>query len=253
MGAPFTVCSWRAFATKTMYVLAIDTSHEIGSATFDAPDGTVDLLKFGEERSHLTEMDAALTSCVEVQEKTLDDVDRIALVVGPGSFTGIRIAMAWAKGLYAARPRDVVTMNGLELLGLAGTKYHGRVAAMIDARKDEIYAALYETNDAAGDRPSVNCLIEPCAVAAAKFADGLDRVPTLFVGTGATRYRREITDVLGLDAIYEDKLDDEPSTALLAALARDLEPLDADAVLALEPLYIRPSDAKLRPLKKIGP
>jgi len=236
-----------------MYVLGIDTSHDVGGTAVDIPGGAIESLRFGREQSHLTEMDAAVGAVCESAEVGLDEIDRIALVVGPGSFTGVRIAMAWAKGIYAARPRDLVTMNGLELLALGAIGFHGRVAALIDARKDEVYAALYETASAGGDGPAVRCLIEPVAMAPTAFAEKLERTGTLFVGTGAARYRREIAAVLGFDAIYDERADDIPPVPVLTQIARRLEPLSEAEVLGLEPFYIRPSDAKLRPLKRIGP
>lgn len=236
-----------------MYVLGIDTSHDVGSTAVDVPGGTVESLRFGREQSHLTEMDAAVGAVCEAAEIELDRIDRIALVVGPGSFTGLRIAMAWAKGIYAARPRDVVTMNGLQLLALGAVGFHGRVAALIDARKNEVYGALYETESAGGDKPAVRCLVEPVAVDPKAFVSRLERTGTLFVGSGAERYRREIHDVLGFDAIFDERADNLPPMPVFTQLARGLDPLSENEVLALEPMYIRASDAKLRPLKKIRP
>ncbi len=117
-------------------------------------------------------------------------LDRVAIVTGPGSFTGLRIGMAFVKGLYAALGCDLVTMTSLELLSRQALAAGLPVAAMIDARKDEVYAALLR-------QPDGRETISPRAVAPAAFLAALPAGGAVFIGSGALRYRDLVTGVFG--------------------------------------------------------
>ncbi len=128
-----------------------------------------------------------------------------------------------------------------------------RVCAMIDARKDEVYAALYVADgryDLKGRAvPRVRAEVGALAVSPLEFLTSLEFCPTLFVGSGARRYRDMVRERFGDRAVFGDE--DRPSTVLLGRVAPALECLPAEQIPGLEPFYIRPSGAVLNPLRKI--
>lgn len=81
----------------------------------------------------------------------LDDLDAIAVSTGPGSFTGLRIAIATAKGLAFARGPELVGVPTLAALARAARGAGGPVAALLDARRGELYAAVWGSADAEGE------------------------------------------------------------------------------------------------------
>jgi tRNA A37 threonylcarbamoyladenosine modification protein TsaB len=116
---------------------------------------------------------------------------------------------------------------------------------MIDARKDEVYAAYYGEDGREE--------IAPRAVAPAGFLAGLPARDTVFIGSGALRYRDLVAGVFGRRATIPGETDHAPDVELLCRAAEDLTPLTRDEVVALEPCYIRPSDIKLKPLRSVRP
>jgi tRNA threonylcarbamoyladenosine biosynthesis protein TsaB len=235
-------------------IMAIDTSHREGSVAVRLGQAEPVHCRFGTARSHLAEIGEAVALLLREVGVPLGDVDRVALVIGPGSFTGLRIGLAYVKGLYAALAMDVVTTSSLELLAMSSLVEHDTVCAMIDARKSEVYAAVYQRKVGptrlgygeprlVGDRPR--------AVAPDQFLASLEVRPMVFVGSGAARFRASIKRVFGDDASFESEAFNQPSAAVLCRAGRVLAPLGRDEILRLEPFYIRPSDAKLSSLGHI--
>jgi tRNA threonylcarbamoyladenosine biosynthesis protein TsaB len=277
-----------------MVVLAVDTSHPEGSVAL-AVDGVVEgQTRFGATSSHLVELGACVDRLLRDRKLAIADVARVALVEGPGSFTGLRVGMAYVKGIAAALDVEVVTMGTLELLAMpllrpvdaagdeaaeeaSATKATGwaervRICPMVDARKGEVYAAVYEwgggdlgatseegrkgrvgPSGAATDDMSnatLTALVEPRAQSPETFIEAAQRFRPLFLGTGANRYRRLVESVAGPGRVAPAEAA-IPSTNYLGRIAHRLKPLSREAVRSLEPFYLRPSDAVLKRLKPI--
>jgi len=246
-----------------MRILAIDTSSQGGSVAVSADGGPAEIVRLHEPSSHLVDLGKAVCAALAAAGTAVEKLDRVAIVTGPGSFTGLRVGMAYVKGLYAARGLDVVAMTSLELLARQVAGGGLPVAPMIDARKNEVYAALYAasakqepSHPAAEALPGVvlqeTVPVEkaaPCVVAPETFLSSLPRQETTFVGSGAVRYRDVVERAFGTRARFVSH--NEPDTQLFCRLAGILPPLDSEDVVALEPFYVRPSDVKLKPLKGV--
>jgi tRNA threonylcarbamoyladenosine biosynthesis protein TsaB len=231
-----------------MTILAIDTSHPTGSVSVQVGDSDPVTLLFGTASSHLVEMGHAVSKLLDTEGLQPEAIERIALVIGPGSFTGLRIGLAYAKGLYAALGAEMVTMASLELLAVPVLAQSDAVCAMIDARKSEVYAAIYRRGRS-GTR--LTTVIEPHAVAPSKLLTSLDGRPMVFVGSGAVRFRAVIEKALGDTAGFAEARYNQPSTAVLCRVGAELPALGREDVSVLEPYYIRPSDAKSKPLRRV--
>ncbi len=236
-----------------MKILAVDTSQPVGSVALSSDGDHVGSVRLGSSESHLVELGRSIDGLLKTGGIAITSIDRVAVVTGPGSFTGLRIGMAYVKGLHAALRMDLVGITSLELLARQMGSVGKSVVPMIDARKDEVYVSYYESREGTGEAADRGSRLEekiPArAVAPAEFIAGLDVRPTVFVGSGAVRYAGEIEKVFGEFAAGPADGKHEPDTALLCCIAAELEPLDPDAIEALEPFYVRPTDAKLKPLK----
>jgi len=157
-------------------------------------------------------------------------LDRIGVTVGPGSFTGLRVGMAFAQGLGAALDRPVVGVSTLDALA-ASIEPSGLVAAVIDARRGQVYARLFRDGVALGEAGALS--LETAADRILEAAAGSR--PTL-VGTGAGVLSETFPDRLadvGLKPLAA------PTPDALARLA-----ITADPAVALpRPLYLRAPDA----------
>lgn len=237
-----------------MVVLAIDTSHAVGGVALGHDNDVLGSLEFGQASSHLVELGRSVDRLLGDHNLTIDRVERIALVEGPGSFTGLRVGLAFVKGLYAGLDVDVVTIGTLELLALPHLGVRSYICPMIDARKQEVYAAIYRAGEAGGTAGAqiAETVIEPRVQAPEAFLDDAKEFSPLFVGSGAVSYRTLIADVCGEDSIAFDQAA-SPSVDYLCRIAPRIKPLADSEIYSLEPLYIRASEAELKRLKPIDP
>ncbi|MFQ5696817.1 MAG: tRNA (adenosine(37)-N6)-threonylcarbamoyltransferase complex dimerization subunit type 1 TsaB [Myxococcota bacterium] len=182
--------------------------------------------------SLLPQIDALLRSC----ERRLDEVTGVALSVGPGSFTGLRVGLSTVLGLCFETARPVAPVATLAALSLqAGGA--PRVAPWLDARKGQVYAGLYSGGGVAL-RP--DAVTEPLAWL--RSLEG--RGPLTFLGPGADLYRNEIESVLGDSARIVHGPLGGPRAASVGVLgARLLASGRGVAASEVELRYLRPPDA----------
>jgi tRNA threonylcarbamoyladenosine biosynthesis protein TsaB len=229
-----------------MVTLALDTSQPVGSVALARDGELLGSETFREPSTHLVSLGHAVDQLLASTALSPEKIDRLAIVTGPGSFTGLRIGLSFAKGLHAARHIPMVTINALQLLALPWLSPGARVCAMIDARRGEVYAALYERASSDALQRDVSAayeLVAPRAETPHAFIAMMKYTPEAFVGTGALEHRDMLRArfpgamVIEGAAIY-------PSTSHLASIAHGMLPLSEDAVRSLEPLYVRPSGAE---------
>lgn len=213
-----------------MKILALDTSTQ--TAGVAAWEGRVVAERRGRVTTH---SDALLTMIDETLREagwTAASLDAVACTAGPGSFTGLRIGLATAKGLCFALGKPLSCVPSLE--ALAARAPDGRVAAVMDAHKQEVYAAIYEV---AGGVPRLEAgewVLPPSELAA--------RVAGLpLVGDGALRYP-ELGRLLDEDGAAR------PSDVARLAAARLLRG-EADDLSSTGPRYVRASEAEIARMK----
>ncbi|MDK9709287.1 MAG: tRNA (adenosine(37)-N6)-threonylcarbamoyltransferase complex dimerization subunit type 1 TsaB [Desulforhopalus sp.] len=173
------------------------------------------------------------------------DITGIGVSLGPGSFTGLRIGMATAKGLAAAADKVLLGVSTLDSLA-AKCVTNRLICSLLDARKQEVYAAFYRCNQ----RGLTERVCEPVVVPPAKLAASIDE-PVVLVGNGARIYRDVWQTTLCEKVQFAPAGLHEPSATSLGFLAGEL--LEKGQLLDLAegtPLYVRSSDAELNLIKK---
>lgn len=169
------------------------------------------------------------------------DVSALAVNVGPGAFTGLRVGLATAQGLALAYDKPLVGCTGFEALVGLVPSWHGALCPLIQARKGEVYAAFYQCRgeDMQETLPAV--VLTPSALC--------DRIHerALFLGSGATAYRSELMTALNQRAVCLDLVEAETGLAVSVARqgGRRLRTAGAGPLPVPQPLYIRPADARL--------
>ncbi len=142
------------------------------------------------------------------------DLDAVAVSVGPGSFTGLRVGLATAKGLALGTGASLVGVSTLEVLAEGYSVPAGpdiTICALLDAYRGEVYMALFRWRGERLERLSADAVLAPDAVAAA--VEGTAHL----IGNGAARYRERLTAAFGARAVLTEKgLHAVPSAAVVA-------------------------------------
>lgn len=169
------------------------------------------------------------------------DIAGIAVGLGPGSFTGLRIGMATAKGLAFASVIPLIGVSTLDSFACK-QKTSKRICSIIDARKKEVYSAFYKTDKVSGRVVRESDIF---ALTPEKLAEQITE-PVMFVGDGVNSYGEFLKDKLGSLASFGTAVDNICCAATIGLIAG--EKLKAGETLDMVqavPLYIRASDAEL--------
>ena len=219
-----------------MILVAMDTATPSTVAGVLLPDGRVvearDDPPEGSRGEHASRLLVLVERALEEGDITWDDVERIAVGVGPGGFTGLRIGIATARALAQARGLPLVPVSSLATLA-AGAGPAPAVAAVVDARRGEVFAAVW-----AGERE----LLAPAALAPEALAERLRalELPVQAVGDGAVRFRAELEGA-GVAVPVDGSAVHRIAAAPLCRLGAAGEPAERDRLL---PDYRREPDAK---------
>ncbi len=180
--------------------------------------------------------------CVQAQ-CALTDVTALAVNVGPGAFTGLRVGLATAQGLSLAYGKPLIGCTVFEALVALVPQWQGALCPVVHARKGEVYAAIYRM-EGHGDGAVIR-ETAPAMVVTPDALCALIHEPTLFLGSGVTAYRSALLAALGEHAVCLDLV--EAQTGLAASVARwgAARVQQGDDPLRVQPFYLRPADARL--------
>ncbi len=206
----------------------------VAESLFDTPGGR-------QNRLLMPDLQRLLQEC----DITPDRIDLFACSNGPGSFTGIRTGIAAIQALALAHQKPCAGLSTLAMLAMNLPFAAFTVCPMLDARKNEVYAALYQVNEI--PLP----LLADRVIAPADFLQQLDQ-PTLFVGDGAVRYRDLIREILGDKAHFAPGPLQVVRPSAGCLLAEDLHQRGYSVQPEkLLPTYLRLSEAELSRQQKI--
>ncbi len=216
-----------------MRVIAVDTSTELGSVACLVDGGLRAAAAARVRARHGETVFTLLEQVLGHADVAKAELELVACGVGPGSFTGTRVGVAAAKGIALALDVPLVGVSSLRAMARAAPGTW--LAPVVDANRGEVFVAVYER----GPRGLIEHLA-PTHGPPLEILSELGRFPglTLF-GSGARRYAELLPPAL--PAIF-----DVPRASVVALEATErLESHGPDDRATLEPVYLRPSDAKL--------
>ena len=220
-----------------MILLALDSATPSSVAGVLLPDGRVvearDDPPPGSRGDHAARLLPLAAQALAEAGVAWEDLDRLAVGVGPGGFTGLRIGIATARALAQARELPLVPVGSLEALAAGADDPPGVIAAVLDARRGEVYAAAWE---------GARLVLAPAALDPADLAARLQAAGAAVraVGDGAVRFRPELTRA-GVSVPADGSAAHRIGAAALCRLGAAGEPVDRDGLL---PDYRREPDAK---------
>ena len=220
-----------------MNVLALSTTSSSGSIAIYKEDHISYInhldIKITHSERLLPQIDAGLKN----SKIGIPDIDLVIIANGPGSFTGVRIGLATAKGICMAQNIPLLPINTLELLANNVADSSRNILALIDARMAEVYAALYS--------PKLELIIPETNAKPAEFFKKI-KEPVIIVGDGAKEFKKEILES-GIDHTFCLEHQNIPlaSTLISIALKSNIPIFDFESIAELEPYYLRKSQAEL--------
>ena len=226
-------------------ILALEPASETGGvALAERGELLAELVLDSTPGRHAAQLVAAVDGLLAETGRTLDQVETIALSIGPGSFTGLRIGLSTALGLCFGTSRRIVPVPTLAALSLRA-EGAAHAVPMLDARKGQVYCGLYA--------PGARALREDQVRDPLPWLHELGRLsgpdPITLLGPGARLYRNEIETVLGARAQLLPAEQGQPRAAAVAELGGRLA--GEGAALAPERVglcYLRPAEAEQKRL-----
>lgn len=165
-------------------ILNIDTALETASVSLAKDAAILSSLVYREQKDHASWLHKGVSDLFKKTGHHLHDLSAIAVSIGPGSYTGLRVGLASAKGFCFALNKPLIAIGTLEIMAFAVKKEAKElICPLIDARRMEVYAALYDNEGVEKIPPHVEELNTN------SFATLLDASPILFCGSGAKKLR----------------------------------------------------------------
>src|SRR5574337_618098 len=231
-----------------MLVMGIDTSTMQGGVALLSGQGVVCEYTLNVKATYSERLLPLIDRAVQDAGITLGQVEGLAVAVGPGSFTGLRIGLSTAKGLAVSGDQPVAGVSTLEALAWTLPYCAYQVCPILDARKGELYSALFRY-----ERDRLVRLTDDIAVAPDRLLSSIHE-PTVFLGDGAAVYEDLLQSRLKELALFPPLVERGGRAAAVAELGRRrLLCGHRDDLAALTPHYLRPSEAELKRLGKFAP
>lgn len=224
-----------------MVVLGIESSGMHGGVALVGEAGAIGEYTLNIEATYSERLLPAVDRLLADAGLSMAGVEGIAVAVGPGSFTGLRIGLSTAKGLAWAAGLPLVGVPTLRARAWSLPFCRLAICPILDARKGEVYCALFRWEDRSLVQTMEDSALAPEALVA-RIAE-----PTLFVGDGVAVHGPLLARGLGPRAVFPSMAVAGPRPAAVAALGRErLLQGDRDEPASLVPRYIRPSEAELK-------
>ena len=223
-----------------MKLLAIDTSGPVCGVAVMKDGAIVYEASAVNRMTHSVNLLPMIDTACQSAGLTVAELDRIAVVSGPGSFTGVRIGVSTVKGLAHAHNTPCVAVDALETMAVGAGEFDGIICPIQDARAGQVYGAAFRSG---AERPLR--LMEDTPIKLEAYVEAIRGFGErfLFLGDGMPVHREKLTQLLGDAAVFA-----QPQLSFLRpAAAAYLASLSGETVdyLALEPLYLRAPNAAL--------
>lgn len=222
-----------------MIVLGIDTATPRTSLAIGSDEGVLASLTV-EGRAREDVVVPALQRLLAWVGKGTADLEGIAVGVGPGLFTGLRVGVETAKTLAQVLDRPLVAVPSLDVLAHGARYAATQLVAVIDARRDEVFHASYRATPDGVARDDAMAVASPDAL-----AEALRGREALLVGDGALRYRERLAAAGGGVAFASPVLATPRADDLVEIAAHRFRSGATDAWADVVPLYLRRTDAEI--------
>ena len=206
-----------------MKLLAIESSGLVASAAVFADDTIVAEFTVNNKQTHSQTLLPMIDQVVTMSGIDLKEIDAIATTSGPGSFTGLRIGAATAKGLGLALHKPIVPITTLEALAFRLAGREGNICPMMDARRGQVYTGIYTFVNG-----EMQVIQEQCAISVEELAGRLKEEcekygkKVVLLGDGVPVYREKVQEILQGQCEFAPASCNRQRAACVAVLGQSL-------------------------------
>lgn len=175
-------------------ILNIDTATDYAGVCISSGDTVLGITESTDQKNHASFIQPAIRALCEQLSMKLSSIDAVAVTAGPGSYTGLRVGMATAKGICYALQKPLIQVGTLEVMAQgiitavpSASLHDALVCPLIDARRMEVFTATYDA--------ALNEIMAPRAliIDEKSFFTELEKGPVFFCGSGADKLRQVVT------------------------------------------------------------
>lgn len=226
-----------------MIILNIDSSTPVAGIAVADGQHLLGEIMINTKNTHSEKLMPMVQQLLQELGLSMQDVDAVAVMQGPGSFTGLRIGMATAKGLAQGAGKRFIAIPTLDCLAYNLIHYPGIVCPVMNAQKKQVYTAIYRSSQ------TFLRLSDYQAIAAEQLAQQLQTLQedVWFVGDGVEAFGEVFRETLGAHCHFADGHQILPRAGTLAMLAaQKAETGQFDDIFGTELIYIRKSEAEVQ-------
>jgi len=224
-----------------MKILGIDTATPILALGIVDEEKVLSEIRFNAGQTHAQILLPNIEKILKDSSLQLEDLDGIALSIGPGSFTGLRIGLATAKGLCFASGKPLLTVPTLDGLVYFNRSLPYPLVPILDAKKNEVYSAVYNNREGVLERISDYWVLSVEKLVA--------KIPeeVIFLGLGLEVFQDRLKELCGEKAHFLAGERNLPSGSSIAFLGLEkFRRSEFEDLEKAEPLYLRSSEAELK-------
>lgn len=225
-----------------MKILALDSSGLVASVAIVSDDDLIGEYTVNYKKTHSQTLLPMLDEVAKMVELDLSTIDVIAVSAGPGSFTGLRIGSATAKGLALALNKEIVSVPTVDALAYNMWGCRDLVCPLMDARRNQAYTGLYRFSDG-----KMDTLIKQCVVQIDEIIDKINKEgqKVIFLGDGVPVFKEYIRENITVPYDFAPAMCNKQRASAVACLGQILFG-EGKAVPAYEhkPEYLRLSQAE---------
>ena len=226
-----------------MIILGIDTSTKFCNlGLIEDENILIEYTINGLKKKHSSILLSAIKDLLKTMDLKLEKINGIAVSIGPGSFTGLRIGLGVAKGLSYACSLPLLGIPTLDAMAFPLKEIPYLICPILESKKDEIYDVVFQGGDSLHRVMDYKCEdIQSLLVRLSPLKEEI-----IFLGDGIKKYRDIIKEKIGKDALFIDSQINLSMAANVAFLGLNkLKKGEEDDISILTPFYLRKSEAEI--------
>lgn len=226
-----------------MKILGIDTSTHSTSICVLDDDKFICEYTVNTKKTHSQKLMVMIESMIKESDLSIKDIDAIAICIGPGSFTGLRISMATAKAIAQVRNLPIISVDSLESLAFNINNCDKIIYSILDAQKNQVYAGKYSFKDG-----NLKTLEEIKVVKIDEIIEEISNSneEVILVGEAVSIHKDKLIEIQNITLASASNNVSKASSLCTLAIIKYKNNIDVHDCYTVNPMYIRKSQAEVQ-------